>query len=127
MIVVDEYLAVRVLSGDWPGELPDDDVVLPTSRHWRLLQRVHNPSGGQLSQLLANLPGDDLGVVRWPHPEVLSVLDPRPLLDEAAAIAARFGGVAHGHRLWFGTPDNVGRVLERAASELGIAVHVVTG
>ena len=139
MIVVDEYLAVRVLSGDWPGELPDADVVLPTSRHWRLLQRVHNPSGGQLSQLLANLPGDDLGVVRWPHPEVLSVLDPRPLLDEAAAIAARVGGtgwliaetlaagVAHGHRLWFGTPDNVGRVLERAASELGIAVHVVTG
>ncbi len=45
MIVVDEYLAVRVLSGDRPGELPDDDVVLPTSRHWRLLQHVRKPVG----------------------------------------------------------------------------------
>lgn len=136
MIVIDEYLAVRVLGGSWPDELPDDELALPASRHWRLLQRVHTPSTGQLSRLLGALPGGDLGVVRWPHPEVLQILDPRPLLDEAAAIAATYGGtgllvaeslaagLAYGRQLWFGTEQNVGYLLARAADDLGLAVHV---
>jgi hypothetical protein len=136
MIVIDEYLAVRVLGGNWPNDLPDDELALTASRHWRLLQRVHSPSAGQLSRLLAALPGGDLGVVRWPHPEVLQVLDPRPLLDEAASIAARYGGtgllvaetlaagLAYGRQLYFGTERNIGRLLEVAAGELGITVHV---
>ncbi len=97
-----------------------------------------NPSGGQLSQLLANLPGDDLGVVRWPHPEVLSVLDPRPLLDEAAAISEHALGAPGGSLLrpWppvllmatgCGSVPPTTSQHDRAASELGIAVHVVTG
>jgi hypothetical protein len=113
-------------------------VVLTASRHWRLLQRVHAPASGQLSRLLAALPGGDLEVIRHLHPEVLQVLDPRPLLDDAAAIAARFGttglliaetlaaGVAYGGHLWFGLDANVGRLVERAAPELGITIHVVT-
>lgn len=64
-----------------------------------------------------------------PHPEVLQVLDPRPLLDDAAAIAARYGGtglliaetlaagLAYGG-LYFGTRQNVGRVVARAAADL---------
>ncbi len=129
MIVIDEYLAVRALGGSWPAGLPDDELALPASRHWRLLQRVHTPAGGQLSRLLAALPGGDLGVVRFPHPEVLSVLDPRPLLDEAASIAARYGGtgllvaeslaagLAYGRQLWFGNEANSrsGRYSMRAA------------
>ncbi len=138
MIVIDEYLAVRVLGGDWPDALPDDELGLPASRHWRLLQRVHDPGSGQLSRLLAGLPEGDLGVVRWPHPEVLTVLDSRPLLGEAAAVAARFGGtglliaetlaagLAYGRHLWFGTHANVGQLLHRAAEELAISVNVVT-
>jgi len=136
MRVIDEYLAVRVLGGDWPDELPDDDLALPAFRHWRLLQGVHAPSGGQLSQLLAALPGGDLGVVRHPDPEILQVLDPRPLLDEAAAIAARYragglliaeslaAGRTFGHQLWFGTERNVGQSLARVAGDLGIDIHV---
>jgi hypothetical protein len=136
VIVVDEYLAVRVLGGDWPDALPDDEIALPATRHWRLLQRVHAPGTGQLSRLLSALPGGDIGVVRWPHPEVLQVIDSRPLLDEAAAIAARYGGglliaetlaagLNHGHQLWFGNSANVGRVTNRAAEELGIVIRVV--
>jgi hypothetical protein len=139
VIVVDEYLAVRVLGGGWPDDLPDDDLALPASRHWRLLQRVHNPSTGQLSRLLSALPGGDLGVVRFPHPEVLQVLDPRPLLDKAAAIAGSYGGtgllvaeslaagLAYGRELWFGTERNVGRLLAHAAAELGVAINVING
>jgi len=138
VIVIDEYLAVRVLGGDWPDDLPDDELALPASRQWRLLQRVHAPGSGQLSRLLAALPGGDLGVIRFPHPEVLQVLDPRPLLDDAAAIAARFGttglliaetlaaGVAYGGQLWFGLDANIGRVVERAAPELGVTVRLAT-
>ena len=49
MIVVDEYIAVRVLRGRWPTGLPDDeDLALPASAHWRLLQAVHGDRGGQL-------------------------------------------------------------------------------
>jgi hypothetical protein len=136
VIVIDEYLAVRVLGGDWPVGLPDDELGLPASRHWRLWLRVHSPSSGQLSRLLAALPGDDTGVIRHPHPDVLQVLHPRPLLDDAAAIAARLRtsglliaetlGVAFGGQLWFGLDANVGRLVARAAPELGISVHVVT-
>lgn len=136
MLVIDEYLAVRVLGGAWPDGLPDEDLALPASRHWRLLMRVHAPGAGQLSQLLAALPGDDLDVVRYPHPDVLQILDPRPLLDSAASIAARYSaggllitetlaaGLVHSHQLWFGTSRNIGQALARIADDLGIAVHV---
>lgn len=131
MIVVDEYLAVRVMGGSWPSGLPDtEDVLLPTSRHWRLLQRVHAPGDGQLSRLLATLSPADRDTIRLPHPEVLQVADPRPFLDKAAEIAARFGGtgwltaetlaagLTYGQALWFGTERNVGRLLATAADDL---------
>jgi hypothetical protein len=138
VIVIDEYLAVRVLGGNWPSGLPDDeDLGLPAGCHWRLLQRVHNSGPGRLSQLLASLPGDDLAVVRFPHPEVLSVIDSRPLLDHAARLAARYGGglltcetlaagIANGRQLYFGSASNIGRATQRAASELGVELHVLT-
>jgi hypothetical protein len=138
VIVIDEYLAVRVLRGLWPSDLPDDELALTASGHWRLLQALHGGRGGQLSQLFTGASPGVVRAVRFPHPEVLSVLDPRPLLDEAAQIAARYGGtgllvaetlaagLAHGRRLYFGTERNVGRLLTRAAEELGVAVHVAT-
>ena len=74
--------------------------------------------------------------MRFPHPEMLQVLDPRPLLDDAAALAARFGntgwlvaetlaaGRRYGSSLWFGEAANVGRLLRAAARELGVRIHV---
>ena len=91
MIVVDEYLAIRSVLGDLPDEVPDDFLGIPVSAHWRLLQRLHSPGTGQLSQLLRELPESDRDIVAAPHPHVLEILDPRPYLDEAARIAARFG------------------------------------
>lgn len=137
MTIIDEYLAVRVVGRAWPEGLPDDeDLALPASRHWRLLQRVHAPGDGQLSQILAQLSDAGRDAIRHPHPQVLAVLDPRPVLDDAAALAARYGGglliaeslaagLIHGRALWFGTPANVGRHLAGAAEDLGIAVHVI--
>jgi hypothetical protein len=138
VIVVDEYLAVRVVSGRWPDGLPDDDDIATTaSRWWRLLQRVHQPGDGQLSAVLAQLDERDVDVLRRPHPEVLHILDPRPLLDDAAVINARYrsagllvaetlaASLVHGRRLWFGTPRNVGVRLAEIAADLDVHVHVL--
>jgi hypothetical protein len=49
-LVIDEYLAVDVLVGNWPAGLTvDETLALPASRQsrqFRLLQRLHQPSGG---------------------------------------------------------------------------------
>jgi hypothetical protein len=75
--------------------------------------------------------------IRHPHPEILHILDSRLLLDDAAAIAARYGGglliaeslaagLVHGRALWFGFERNVGRLVGEAATDLGIEIRVVT-
>ena len=134
MIVIDEYLAVRVLVGAPPAQLdPDETLALPAYRRYRLLQRVHAPGAGQLSQLLGDA---DQQAIRRPHPEVLQILDPRPLLDQAAAFGAAYrsagllvcetlaAGFVHGRQLWFGTQRNVGERLSEIAGELEITIHV---
>jgi hypothetical protein len=139
VIVIDEYLAVDVVRGEWPDGLPDnDDLVIPSTCHYRLLQRIHNPGRGQLSALLAGLSAAGRETIRHPHPEVLQVLDPRPLLDEAALIGAHYrtggllvtetlsAGFTHRRELYFGTEANVGRRMKEIASDLGIAIHVIT-
>jgi hypothetical protein len=105
---------------------------------WRLLHALHARKGGQLSQDLSHLHERDLSVIRNPDPEVFQVLDPRPLLDNAAEIAARLGGtgfliagtiaagLSFGRQLWFGMPSTVGQLLSRAANALGISIVVVT-
>jgi hypothetical protein len=90
VIVVDEYLAAWAVVRALPDEVPDEDLVLPTSRHWRILQALHGGRGGQLSRLLGSLSDAGREAIRYPHPEVLQVLDPRPLLDRAAGLSARF-------------------------------------
>jgi len=134
VLVVDEYLAIRALIGDIPDTMdPDETLGLPAYRHYRLLQRVHAPGTGQLSTLLSET---DLAAIRRPHPEVFQILDPRPLLDDAAAIGAAYNsagllvvetlaaGLAHGRQLWFGTPRNVGKRPREIADDLQIELHV---
>ena len=72
-----------------------------------------------------------------PDPEVFGVIDPRPFMDDAAIIAARYGGtgwliaetraagLALGNQLWFGFDANIGVVVRRGADELGIAIQVI--
>lgn len=67
---------------------------------------------------------------------MLQILDPRPLLDEAAAITARYrssgllvgetlaAGLTYGDQLWFGTQRNVGTRLAEIAGDLRIAIHL---
>lgn len=140
MIVIDEYLAVDVLRGNWPEGLPDDDQLgLPATHHYRLLQRVHQPGIGRLTRILTGLSDAGREAIRRPHPEILEVLDSRPLLDQAAQIAARYrtggllvtetlaAGLAHRRALYFGTADNIGDRFAAIASDLGITITVLGG
>jgi hypothetical protein len=138
VIVIDEYLAVDVLRGQWPDGLPDDELGLPATHHYRLLQRVHQPGTGRLSQILAGLSAAGREAIRRPDPDVVEVLDSRPLLDQAAWIAARYrtggllftetlaAGLIHRRQLFFGTADNVGDRFAQIATDLGIAITVLT-
>lgn len=136
MIVVDEYVALRVVLAEWPAELPDDDLALPATRHWRLIQALTPPGRG----------GSRRSFRRCPSPTERSSANPirpsfrcwtrGPSSMKWRVIAGRYGGtgfliaetlaagLSMGGRLWFGLAANVGRVVSRAAPELGIAVHV---
>ncbi len=61
---------------------------------------------------------------------VFLLTTPRSLPPDTAGLAlvaeTLAAGIAHGAELWFGTPANVGRLLSRAANELGLAVHIAT-
>lgn len=137
MIVIDEYLAVDVLRGHWPEELPDDLPGLPATHHYRLLQRVHQPGTGRLSRILAGLSDGGQDAIRRPHPDIIEVIDSRPLLDQAAQIAARYrvggllftetlaAGLIYGQQLFFGAEDNVGGRFADVAADLGITITVL--
>ena len=113
----------------------DETLGLPAYRHYRLLQRIHQPGTGQLSTALTMLNDTDKAVLRRPHPEVLQILDPRPLLDNAPAIGAAYksagllvcetlaAALTHNRQLWFGNPRNIGTRLTEIANDLNITIH----
>lgn len=95
------------------------------------------PSGGQLSQAMAGLSEAGRGAIRRPTPQILEIIDARPLLDQAAEISAAYGGAGllvaelitaglhHGRALWFGRERNIGTRTREIAQDLGITITVV--
>jgi hypothetical protein len=135
--IVDEYVALRVLVGDWPAEIPADLLGLTYTRHWRLLSALAVPAGGRISRRLAALDGDDRDVIRRPHPDLLEVLDPRAtsllaadllktvgptsmLIAETLAAAIHFES-----DLYFGDPQNAAGSIGEHAQVLGLNIVVV--
>ncbi|MHB1536105.1 MAG: hypothetical protein ACYC1D_16140 [Acidimicrobiales bacterium] len=91
--MIDEYLTVDVLRGHWPDGLPDDELGLPATHHYRLLQRVHQPGTGRLSQILAGLSAAGREAIRGPDPDVVESSTParcstRPRGSERATAPA---------------------------------------
>ena len=53
MIVIDEYVALRVLDPAWDNPVLDERMILPYTRHWRLISAIAAPTAaGQLSARL---------------------------------------------------------------------------
>ena len=135
MLVIDEYLAVDVTLGDWPAGLPDDEALLlpasplpaPAANSPAIGRPAHDQSG--------SAPRGGSPCAAQPAPQGSPDPRPRPLLDEAARIGARYStggllvcetlaaGLLNGRQLWFGTARNVGRRLAEIADDLDITIH----
>jgi len=138
MRVVDEYVALRALFGDWPAEIPHDVLGLTYTRHWRLLSAMAVPTAGRISRGLAAFSAEDGELVRRPHPDLLEVLDPRAtslfaadlletigptsmLIAETLAAAIHFQS-----ELYFGDPQNTIGPMRKHARALGVDIIIVS-
>lgn len=137
MQIVDEYVALRVLVGDWPPEIPQDLLGLTYTRHWRLLSAMAVPTAGKISRRLGALSVEGRAAIRRPHPDLLEVLDPRATNLLAADLLSTIGATSmliaetlaaalhHRSAVFFGDPQNaVGPIAEHARS-LGVDLTVV--
>lgn len=130
MKVVDEYIALRLLDPQWESSLLDERLLLPYSRHWRLLSALAAPpqAQGQLSRRLQSLSASAIDFIRRPHPDVLHIPDPRDhallaadLLRTTGASSLMFAEtlatcVAYDSDFHCGAPRNaIGQLAERAA------------
>ncbi len=137
MRVVDEYVALRVLAGDWPAEIPHDVLGLTYARHWRLLSAMAKPRVGRISRGLAALSGEDRERLRRPHPDLIEVLDPRAtsllaadllettgptsmLIAETLAAAIRLQS-----EIYVGDPQNAVGPMRKHARTLGVEIVIV--
>lgn len=137
MRVVDEYVALRVLAGDWPAEIPLDVLGLTYARHWRLLSALAVPTVGRISRGLAALSSEDSEHLRRPHPDLLEVVDPRAtsllaadlletigptsmLIAETLAAAIHFQS-----EVYFGDPQNAIGPMRKHARALEVSIVIV--
>jgi hypothetical protein len=137
MRVVDEYLALRVLAGDWPAEIPHDVLGLTYARHWRLLSAMANPSAGRISRGLAALSGEDRERLRRPHPDLIEVLDPRATSLLAADLLETTGptsmliaetlaaAIRQQSEIYVGDPQNAVGPMRKHARTLGVEIVIV--
>ena len=147
MILVDEYLAIRVISGAAPNAMPAGAVALTYSRAYRLTRALLDPGPGRLrgrgrfTRLIDALPEHDQRVLyEWlaePNPNVLTIVDPRQLIRVAGALQNTYAvsllqaetlaaAATHGWPIRFGDPDSTTAHVGRAAQELGLDLAVFT-
>lgn len=137
MRIIDEYVALRALAGDWPSELPHDLLGLTYARHWRLLSALAVPSRGRISSKVGALSGKARQAIRRPHPDLLEVLDPRPTSLLAADLLETIGptsmliaetlaaAIHHHSAIFFGDPQDARGVMAEHAQALGVEIVVV--
>lgn len=96
MIVVDEYLLLRVLSStDVVEGLPDDTLGLTYLRHWRMVSTIATGAGtGRLSRLLDQLDLSRQRFIEQPDARLVQIIDPRALVLSAARAHALSGGLS---------------------------------
>lgn len=117
MLIIDEYLAVRVLGGNWPDGAPA--TTSPSQRRGTggYCSASTPPAGGNCPASSTSSAPPDARACATLTPKCSRSSTPRPLLDEAASIAARYGagGLLIAESL---------RALARIADDLRIEVRV---
>ena len=136
MIVVDEYVLLRVLSSaDEVAGLPDDILGLTYLRHWRLVSTIALGDGtGRLSRLLAELHPSRRRFIEQPDARLVQIIDPRALMLSAARAHALTGGLSalmaetvaaclhHDSPFFVGDPQNAKGTLADKMRALGVDV-----
>jgi hypothetical protein len=146
MILLDEYLAIRVISRSAPEAIAGAPVALTYGRAYRLTRALLDVGPGRLqlkgrfTRLVDGLSpeGREL-LAEWladPDPSVLSVVDPRPLIGAAAALQNTYAvsllqaetlaaSANHDWPIRFGDQDSASIGLHRAVRELGLDLAVL--
>jgi hypothetical protein len=136
--IVDEYVALRALVGDWPAEIPRDLLGLTYARHWRLLSALAVPGRGRISRRLSALSNDDREAIRRPHPDLVEVLDPRATSVLAADLLQSIGptsvliaetlaaAIHHRSEISVGDPQNAAGTMAQHADRLGVTLTIVS-
>lgn len=138
MIVIDEYVALRVLDPAWDNPVLDERMILPYTRHWRLISAIAAPTvAGQLSARLKLLAPDAIEFIRRPHPDVIHIPDPREHALLAADLMTATGPtslmfsetlaacVVYESAFHAGLAQNAVGKLAGHAQQLGIAIEIV--
>lgn len=146
MILVDESLALLALAGRPHTELVGELPALTYGRTYRLTRALLDPGPGRLSvrgrfsRLVEGLSAGDQAAlhVRLANvdPDVLVVIDPRPLMRTAAAIQNTYSvsllqaetlaaASTHDWPIVFSASDSTSEPFRRAVIEIGLTLRVL--
>jgi hypothetical protein len=146
VILVDEFLAIRVMVGRAPKALRGESAALTYGRTYRLTRALLGSGPGRLqvrgrfTRLVDALGEDDQRALgEWladPDPAVLTVVDPRVYIRSTAVLQNTYAvsllqaetlavGAEHDWPIRFGDLDSAPEPVQRAARDLGLDLGVV--
>ena len=97
MLICDQYIAIRAISGNLPEELRAEQLSIASSHYWLLLRaaaKLRDPYPGvigRLSRLIAGLSPAAQAELSAPSPDIIEVLDFREYARASADAAHEFG------------------------------------
>lgn len=146
MILIDEHLAILVASGAAPSEVSGAPTGLTYGRAYRLTRALLGGGPGRLqlrgrfTRLVDGLSTNGQRLLaEWladPDPEIVSVVDPRPLISATAALQNTHAlsllqaetlaaALMKNWPIRFADPDSVSTAVRQAARELALDLAVV--
>ena len=154
MIICDDYLALRVIVAGRPASIPTNEhLAMTPSTWWRLLRPAHTildtrsqgtapEITGVFSRIFAASSNPQIEAIIDPNPQIIEILDSRPLLSLAASLGTnnttptrRSGSlngleslaaaVHHNGALWYGRERNVEPFIANRAPQLGIDINII--
>ncbi|MDE0235987.1 MAG: hypothetical protein OXN95_02040 [bacterium] len=97
MLICDQYIAIRAISGNLPEELRGEHLSIASSHYWLLLRAAaklrdpHPGIMGRLSRLIAGLSPAAQAELVIPSSDIIEVLDFREYARASAGAAHQFG------------------------------------
>lgn len=146
MLLVDEYGALPALAGRVPAALRGEPLTITYGRAYRLTRALLDPGPGRLqvrgrfTRLVDGLAPADQHTLRDqlanPDPEVLTIVDPRPLIRATGAIQNTYAlsmlqaetlsaALTNDWAIRFADAASAPDAVRHAAEELGLDLEVL--